>query len=50
MGYKLLGFTVWKGAKWYLRRRVDGRKVALAGGLLALAGGGLVVALRSRGE
>ena len=22
MGYKLLGFVVWKGAKWYLGRRV----------------------------
>jgi hypothetical protein len=22
MGYKLLGFAVWQGGKWYLRRRV----------------------------
>jgi len=22
MGYKLLGFVVWKGARWYLNRRV----------------------------
>jgi hypothetical protein len=54
MGYKLLGFVVWQGAKLYLRRRapVDGRKVAIgaaAGGLLV---GGLVVAraLRSGDE
>jgi hypothetical protein len=54
MGYKLLGFVVWQGAKLYLRRRVpvDGRKVAMgaaAGGVLV---GGLVVArvLRSGDE
>ena len=23
MGYKLLGFIVWQGGKWYLRRRVS---------------------------
>jgi hypothetical protein len=33
MGYKVLGFVVWQGAKLYIRRRVDGTqaKVALAG-------------------
>jgi hypothetical protein len=48
MGYKLLGFIVWQGAKLYLRRRVQngsGRKVAIAG-LGALVIGGLVVAQR----
>ena len=37
MGYKLLGYTVWRGAKWYARRRFPGagRKAAAA----ALAGG-----------
>jgi hypothetical protein len=46
MGYKLLGFVVWKGAKWYLGRRVgsSGRtKAALAGGALAMAAGAVVV-------
>ena len=41
MGYKLLGFAVWQGAKWYVRRRFSGmaRKAALAGvGTAALAG------------
>jgi hypothetical protein len=40
MGYKILGFAVWQGGKWYLRRRFQGarRKAAIA--LLA----GLVVA------
>ena len=22
MGYKILGFVVWRGARWYARRRV----------------------------
>jgi len=31
-GYKLLGFLVWRGGKWYLRRRLPStRTVALAG-------------------
>jgi hypothetical protein len=37
MGYKLLGFVVWKGAKWYVGRRFGDapRKVALGGLLVA---------------
>jgi hypothetical protein len=50
MGYKLLGFVVWKGAKWYLGRRVGPRpkaKAAIAGGALALtATAALAVALK----
>jgi len=41
MGYKILGFAVWQGSKWYLRRRVGGpkSKVAILGvGALVLAG------------
>jgi hypothetical protein len=50
MGYKLLGFVVWQGAKLYVRRRYPGapRKVAVAavaGGLLV---GGLAVARTAR--
>ncbi len=49
MGYKLLGFVVWRGAKWYVGRRVDldPRKLAAAAaaGGLAIAGG-LAVAQR----
>jgi hypothetical protein len=37
-GYKLLGFAVWNGGKWYVRRRLAIRRVALKG---ALAAGGL---------
>lgn len=41
MGYKILGFAVWQGSKWYLRRRMSGvkAKLAVAGvGALVLAG------------
>ncbi len=33
MAYKILGFAVWQGSKWYVRRRMSGlgTKVALAG-------------------
>lgn len=32
-GYKLLGFVVWRGARWYLRKRLPSpRKIALATG------------------
>ena len=41
MGYKLLGFVVWRGAKWYLGRRLGAltatRRLAVAGGLAAAA-------------
>ena len=44
MGYKLLGFAVWQGSKWYVRRRMSGarRKVAIAG-LSAAVIAGVVV-------
>jgi hypothetical protein len=41
MGYKILGFAVWQGTKWYMRRRVTGgkNKLVIAGvGALVLAG------------
>ncbi len=33
MGYKVLGFAVWQGGKWYVRRRFSGTlpKVAVLG-------------------
>jgi hypothetical protein len=42
MGYKILGYAVWQGAKWYFRRQIPGggRRLAIAGGV----GGLLVVA------
>ncbi len=43
-GYKLLGFAVWNGGKWYLRRRLHVRRAAFKGAaaLLGLAGAGLL--------
>jgi hypothetical protein len=35
MFYKALGFAVWKGAKWYVRRKLPSRKL-IVGGALAL--------------
>lgn len=52
MGYKVLGYAVWKGAKWYVGRRyghlVPSRRVALAGlAAVTLAGVGAVAVARS---
>jgi hypothetical protein len=52
MGYKLLGFAVWQGGKWYLGRRYSRlpRKAAVgAVAGLALAAG-VAVALRQRDD
>ena len=49
MGYKILGFVVWKGAKMYLGRRFGpraGLKALAAGGGLAIASTALVFAIR----
>jgi hypothetical protein len=50
MGYKLLGFAVWQGGKWYLRRRTRGarRKVAIAGITAAVGLGVLAVQRRQQ--
>ncbi|HLB21085.1 MAG TPA: hypothetical protein VK605_03200 [Solirubrobacteraceae bacterium] len=39
-GYKLLGFAVWRGAKWYVRRRLPSARTTVAGALGLLAAGG----------
>ena len=43
-GYKLLGFAVWHGGGWYLRRRLSLRRTAIKGALAigALASAGLL--------
>ena len=41
MGYKLLGYAVWQGGKWYVRRRLP---VVPARVAIATAASGLVVA------
>lgn len=47
MAYKVLGFAVWRGARWYVRRRmarmVPPRRV-LAGVLVASVVGAIAVA------
>lgn len=47
MPYKFLGYAVWKGARWYLRRRygVAPRRYGLAA-LAALAAAGTAMARR----
>ena len=40
MGYKILGYAVWQGRKWYAKRRLRGaqRTLAISGvGALVLA-------------
>jgi hypothetical protein len=51
MGYKVLGFAVWQGSKWYLRRRLAGarRKAAIAG-VCALVVAGLLAAQRQASD
>jgi hypothetical protein len=49
MGYKILGFAVWQGSKWYLRRRMSGAKAkaAIAGVGVALLAGAAVASRQS---
>jgi hypothetical protein len=51
MGYKLLGFAVWQGGKWYIRRRFSGtrRKLVIAG-LSGLVLAGVLAAQRQAGS
>jgi hypothetical protein len=50
MGYKLLGYVVWQGGKWYARRRLPSAhpKAAVAAGVagVVLASGALVAVQR----
>ena len=44
-GYKLLGLVVWRGGKWYLRKRGPSRRKLVlvgVGGASALAGATLL--------
>lgn len=49
MKYKVLGFAVWNGARWYLRRRYGSgsRKVFAAGVVAAIAAGAALAQRRS---
>jgi hypothetical protein len=37
-GYKLLGYAVWHGGKWYLRRRLPSARILAISGLAVGAG------------
>jgi hypothetical protein len=49
MGYKLLGFAVWKGGRWYLRRRVGvvASRKGMAAGIVGMAIVALVLKARA---
>ena len=47
-GYRLLGFAVWQGGKWYLRRRLPAPRRVLLAGLLAGAGVTALAAIAKR--
>jgi hypothetical protein len=42
MGYKLLGYVVWQGGRWYVRRRLPGAPPRAV--VAATAAGGLMIA------
>jgi hypothetical protein len=52
MGYKVIGFIVWQGSKWYLRRRMSGvkAKVAVAGVSAAVLAGVAVAGRQAAGS
>ena len=37
-GYRILGYAVWHGGKWYLRRRLPSSRKLVIAGLAAGAG------------
>jgi len=47
-GYRILGFVVWQGGKWYLRRRLPSPRRMLFAGLLAGAGVTALAAIAKR--
>ncbi|HWH92795.1 MAG TPA: hypothetical protein VNT03_02945 [Baekduia sp.] len=46
MGYKILGYVIWNGGKWYVKRRYGGRSARRVAGLgiVGVAVAALVVA------
>jgi hypothetical protein len=47
-GYKLLGYVVWHGGKWYLRRRLPSFARSAAVGVATLCAAGAAVAIARR--
>jgi hypothetical protein len=52
MGYKLLGYVVWQGGKWYVRHRFPnlGRNLVIAAAAGALLAGAAVAVAAQRGS
>jgi hypothetical protein len=50
MGYKILGFLVWRGGRLYLRRKYPDapRKLAIGGAAAVAVGAAIAFASRSR--
>ena len=50
-GYRVLGFAVWHGGKWYLRRRLPSSRALAVSALTAAAavGGAAILARRLAG-
>jgi hypothetical protein len=48
IGYKLVGYLAWQGAKWYLRRRLPSGRAILLAGLGAGVAATAAVALAKR--
>ncbi|MBA3747830.1 MAG: hypothetical protein H0W96_10130 [Solirubrobacterales bacterium] len=51
MRYKLLGFAVWQGARWYARRRIrrliPSRRIATGALVVGVVGTAALIAARS---
>jgi hypothetical protein len=50
-GYKLLGMVVWRGAKWYLRRRLPSTRTIVLAALASVSAlvAGTLIARRASG-
>jgi len=47
-GYKLLGYVVWHGGKWYLRRRLPSTRALVTATLAVLTGGAAALLIARR--
>jgi hypothetical protein len=47
-GYRVLGYAVWHGGKWYLRRRLPSARTLSVGAATALSALGVAVLLARR--
>jgi hypothetical protein len=50
MGYKILGYVVWRAGKWYVQRRFPHarRNLAIASGIGVMLAGGAVAFVAAR--